>query len=268
MKPFNSLTYKSICRYQQRLQIYEGNRTSISGIRATIFGATGFLGPYVGSALGYIGSDLIFPHCHHYVYDDHVKELKLCAGSGQSYLLKHMNFDDLKLIARTMANSNVVVNLLGPRKNIKKLQDFEYVNIVLPRRIAQACKKNPNIIRLIHFSAVGADPKSPSLDLRTKALGEMEVLEAFPNATIIRPTTVYGPNDYFMKLWLDQKNFFYNFNIVTDDCKAKRQPIFATDVGNCVLNALKMHETCGKTYEIGNIFSFYKLVGFEKFYFF
>lgn len=254
MKKIHSLTYKSLFQYQQRLQIYEGTRTSISGIRATIFGATGFLGPYVGAALGYIGSDLIFPHCHHYGYDDLVKELKLCAGAGQSFLLKDMNFEDLKLIDRNIANSNVVINLLGPRKNIKKIKDFEYVNIILPRRLAQACSRNPNVIRFIHFSACGADPKSPSMDLRTKALGEMEVLEAFPNATIIRPTTVYGPNDYFMRLWLAQKYFWYNFNVVFDDCKAKRQPIFAADVGACVLNALKLHETCGKTYEIGALF--------------
>jgi hypothetical protein len=36
----------------------------------------------VGAALGYIGSDVIFPHNHVYAYDDFVKELKLCAGSG------------------------------------------------------------------------------------------------------------------------------------------------------------------------------------------
>ena len=249
---FKSLSTKLLKSYQQRLQIFDqGGRGSISGIRATIFGATGFIGPYVGSALGYIGSDLIFPHCHHYIYDDDVKELKLCAGTGQSFLVRHMNFEDLKMIDRVIANSNVVINLLGPMKSAKNLREFEYINAIIPRRIAQACQKNPNIIRLVHFSECGADLRSPSLDLRSKALGEQEVMEAFPNATIIRPATVYGPNDYFMRLWLMQKNFFYNFNVVTDDCKAKRQPILVTDVAASVLNTLKLHETCGKTYEIG-----------------
>jgi len=40
------------------------------------------VGPYVGAVLGYIGSDLNFPHQHQYNYDDCVKELKLCAVSG------------------------------------------------------------------------------------------------------------------------------------------------------------------------------------------
>ena len=235
-----------------RLQIFDqGGRVSSSGIRATIFGATGFMGPYIGSAIGYIGSDLIFPHSHHFTYDDEVKELKLCAGTGQSYLVKHMDFDDLKMIDRVIANSNVVINLLGPRKKIKSPKDFEYINRTVPRRIAQACARNKNVVRLVHFSAVGAEQNSQSQDFRTKALGELDVMEAFPNATILKPTTVYGPNDYFMRLWLSQKNFFYNFNVVTDDCKAKRQPIFVTDVAMATLNALKLHETCGKTYELG-----------------
>lgn len=103
-----------------KLQIYDGgNRTSISGIRATIFGATGFIGPYVGAILGYIGSDVIFPYTHRYPYDDDVKELKLCSGSGQSFLVRHMNFDDPKMLDRVIANSNVVINLVGPRLGVK-----------------------------------------------------------------------------------------------------------------------------------------------------
>lgn len=180
-----------------RLQIFEGERCSISGIRATIFGATGFMGPYVGAALGYISSDLVFPHVHIYPYDDDLKELKLCAGSGQSFLVRHMNFEDVKMIDRVIANSNVVINLVGPRKNIKNIKEFEHINITVPQRIAEACKRNPGVKRLIHFSCSAAELSSQSPDLRTKATGELAVREAYENATILRPTTVYGMNDYF-----------------------------------------------------------------------
>lgn len=247
-----SLTTKMKSFQSQRLQIFDqGERHSMSGIRATIFGATGFMGPYVGAALGYISSDLIFPHNHRYPYDDDLKELKLCAASGQAFLVRHMNFEDLKMIDRVIANSNVVINMVGPRKNIKYIKEFEYINVLIAKRIAEACRRNPNVIRLIQFSACGAAKNSPSADLSTKAIGEEAVLDAFPNATIFRPTTVYGMNDYFTRLWLTERNFFYNFNIVTDDCTAKRQPILVHDVASAVLNALKLHETCGKTYELG-----------------
>ena len=162
-----------------------------------------------------------------------------------------MNFDDTKMIDRCIANSNVVINLVGPRKNLRNLKDYEEANIEIPRRIAAACKKNENILRFIHFSAAGAAPDSPSMELSTKFRGEEAVREEFPETTIFRPTTVYGFNDYFIRLILTQRDFLYNMNIVTDDCSAKRQPIYVQDIAFAVLNALKIHESRGKTYELG-----------------
>jgi len=65
---------------------------------------------------------------------------------------------------------------VGPRPVTKYREDFEYVNIDIPKRIAEACAKNPGVVRLIHFSACGVAPDSPSLDYATKYIGEQEVL--------------------------------------------------------------------------------------------
>lgn len=86
---------------------HNGQRNSISGIRATIFGATGFTGKYVGAALGYISSDLVFPSTRTYRMDDQVKYLKLCANLGQSFIVREMNFKNPKMIERVMSTSNV-----------------------------------------------------------------------------------------------------------------------------------------------------------------
>ena len=51
--------------------------------------------------------------------------------------------------------------------------------------------------KLVHLSAIGADPNSPLPSPRTKALGEQAVLAACPNATILRPSLVFGPGDSF-----------------------------------------------------------------------
>eukprot|EP00178_Gracilaria_changii_P013556 TRINITY_DN38287_c0_g1_i1.p1 TRINITY_DN38287_c0_g1~~TRINITY_DN38287_c0_g1_i1.p1 ORF type:complete len:194 (-),score=3.76 TRINITY_DN38287_c0_g1_i1:40-621(-) len=147
--------------------------------------------------------------------------------------------------------SNVVVNLLGPRKKLKKREDFEFINIEVPERIAKACAKH-GVKRLIHFSAAAADPNSPSLDYQTKYEGELAVKAAFPNVTIMRPTHIFGINDYFSSIVLRQSVFFLNkFVVVYDDCTTLKQPIREHDVSKCVLNALKLHETKGKTYELG-----------------
>lgn len=235
----------------QKLHIYEGGRNSISGIRATIFGATGTLGSFVGAKLGYISSDVIFPTTSAFPYNDEHKELKLCAALGKSWIVRHMNFNDQRMVDRMVANSNVVINLCGPRKRVKHRKDFEDVNIKVSKNIAKACRNNPNVVRLIHFSAAGASQDSPSLDLQTKYYGEQEVLDIFPNATIFRPTQMYGYNDYLLDRFKRTVDVWYNFFPVFNDCEQLRQPIYLNDVAQCVLNALKMHETCGRTYELG-----------------
>lgn len=156
------------------------------------------MGNYIGSKLGYIGSNLIFPVTteHKYHHADDIKELKMCASTGKSWVHRDMNYKDQDMIERMVNNSNVVINLLGPRKKVKKREDYEFINIEVPERIAYACKKK-GVQRLIHFSAAGADHNSPSLDFQTKAIGQEAVQKMFPNATIFRPCPVYGMNDSF-----------------------------------------------------------------------
>lgn len=69
--------------------------------------------------------------------------MKLCAVSGQAYLMKHFDYDNEEMIDRAIANSNVVINLVGPRKGVKKLSDAEYINIDISKKIAKACARNP-----------------------------------------------------------------------------------------------------------------------------
>lgn len=159
-----------------------------------------------------------------------------------------MNYKDQAQIERMVRNSNVVINLLGPRHKVKKQEDFEFINIEVPERIAMACNKY-GVHRLIHFSAAGAAPDSASIDFATKFEGENVVKKIFPNATIFRPCPVYGLNDNFASLIRGQINFFWNkFVPVTHDCTSKKQPIREMDVAKCVLNALKQEQSKGKTY--------------------
>jgi NADH dehydrogenase (ubiquinone) 1 alpha subcomplex subunit 9 len=137
------------------------------------------------------------------------------------------------------------------------------INVKYARNIAKAVKRNKNILRYIHFSAAGATEDSPSIDLRTKAIAEKEIRDITPDVTILRPTTIYGMNDYFIKNWYTQRDYFYHFNLVTDDCTAKRQPILVNDIAQCVLNALKIHESKGKTYDLAGPHTYSKLECYE-----
>ena len=245
---------KTLCRQfkeSKNLTIYENKAmNAMSGISATVFGATGFLGNIVVPTLGLIGSDVICPSNHLYWHSDKVKELRLAANVGYIHTNHHTNFNDPKTIRRMVEKSNTVINCIGPRRNFSSYEQFREVNINLPRKIARESRQ-AGVKRLIHFSNVAVDPNSPSYNLATKFEGEKYVLEEFPDATIFRMSTVIGLNDFFTRLFRTQVNLFNNFYLVYSDLQAKRQPILATDVAECVIAALKLPESKGQIYELG-----------------
>lgn len=105
------------------------------------------------------------------------------------------DFSNEKEIEHVIRDQNVVVNCIGSKVYSKRESDFEESNIRVPLAIARVAARNPNVKRMIHVSAAGADPNSHSMRLRTKWIGEQEVKAAFPDVTIIRPTYMFNSVD-------------------------------------------------------------------------
>src|SRR3954453_4848181 len=94
-------------------------------------------------------------------------------------------------VRRAVDGTSAVVNLVGVfgRK-------MEAVHVDGARNVAEAARE-AGTQALVHISAIGADPDSPSNYGRTKGEGEIAVRKAFPKAAIIRPSRVFGPEDNF-----------------------------------------------------------------------
>ena len=128
---------------------------------------------------------------------------------------------------------------------------------------------NPNVKRLIHISAAGADPNSHSMRLRTKWIGEQEVKQIFPDVTILRPTMMVqniDPNNTIASKWGMQMKMFNRMNFVIDGMDAEVQPVFANDVALAIMNSLKMEETMGQTYDLGGPHTYTYMDIYEQFY--
>lgn len=67
-------------------------------------------------------------------------------------LVKHFDFDDPDMYDRVVRNSNVVINLVGPRLSCKRRDEMEYINIKIAQRIAEACKRNNSVVRFLSYS--------------------------------------------------------------------------------------------------------------------
>jgi len=223
---------------------WTGQRESISGIVATVFGASGLVGPHVVSRLARIGSHVIIPY-----RDDgwNVRELKCMGALGKVNLLP-LDMTDESTIRRAVAKSNVIINLIGSEMASRNYSVSD-TNIKCTYRIAKIAAEVGNVERFIHVSAEGADIDSEDEFYSSKAQGEEWVRHFFPNATIMRPNVIFGVQDKF----IDRIGHLANYSPIIPTFKGgqqKMQPIWVNDVAQCIINALYDYRSQGKTYHI------------------
>lgn len=201
---------------------YFGN---CSGIKVCIFGGTSSIGTQIAANLLSIGTpvnivhrnpfDVEIPYTHvrllkqsnpfggstkvatdYGTTDDSLKNLRPYGEIGLKIFTYCPEIANEYDVEQAIKDCDVVINTIGPKPVIRHDEDYEEANVIIPRIIAKVCarQKNNPVKRLIHFSANGADPDSISRNLRTKWIGEQEIREYFPEATIIRPTEVLNHN--------------------------------------------------------------------------
>ncbi|KAK2504942.1 hypothetical protein MC885_011085 [Smutsia gigantea] len=196
----------------------KGGRSSVSGVVATVFGATGFLGRYVVNHLGRMGSQVIVPYrCDPY----DIMHLRPMGDLGQIIFLAS----------------------LGP---FTQNFDFEDVFVKIPQTIAQV-SRSAGVEKFIHVSHLNADIKSSSRYMRNKAVGEKEVREAFPEATIIKPSDIFGREDRFLNYFANAR-WFGGVPLTSLGKKTVKQPVYVVDVSKGIVNALKDSDARGKTF--------------------
>ncbi|CDY39772.1 BnaA09g10240D [Brassica napus] len=223
-----------------------GGRSSVSGIVATVFGATGFLGRYLVQQLAKMGSQVLVPFRGS---EDNPRHLKLMGDLGQ---VVPMKFDprDEDSIKAVMAKANVVINLIGREYETRNFS-FEEVNHHMAEKLALVAKEHGGIMRFIQVSCLGASVSSPSRMQRAKAAAEEAVFSALPEATVMRPATMIGTEDRILNPWaMFVKK--YGFLPLIGGGTNKFQPVYVVDVAAAIVAALKDDgSSMGKTYELG-----------------
>ncbi|KAK4418447.1 NADH dehydrogenase [ubiquinone] 1 alpha subcomplex subunit, mitochondrial [Sesamum alatum] len=223
-----------------------GGRSSVSGIVATVFGATGFLGRYLVQQLAKMGSQVLVPFRGS---EDSHRHLKLMGDLGQIVPMKY-NPRDESSIKAVMAKANVVINLIGREYETRNFS-FEEVNHHMAEQLALIAKEHGGIMRYIQVSCLGASPSSRSRMLRAKAAGEEAVLRELPEATIMRPAAMIGTEDRVLNPWAHFAKK-YSFLPLLGDGSTKIQPVYVVDVASAIVAALKDDgSSMGKVYELG-----------------
>jgi uncharacterized protein YbjT (DUF2867 family) len=211
--------------------------------RIAVLGGSGFIGRYIVRRLAPLGA-VIAVGCRH---AEQAKFLQPMGDVGQIAVL-NLDIADEKLVAAYLAGNDTLVNCVGILHE-HGTQTFDLAHRTGPARLARQARE-AGIGRFVHFSAIGADMRSPSAYARTKAAGEEAIRDAFPTATILRPSVVFGPEDQFF-------NRFAAIAMVSPVLPliggghTRFQPVYVGDVADAVVRCLDGAESEGRTYELG-----------------
>lgn len=220
----------------------------------TIFGGTGFIGRHLVRHLATTDARLIIPTRT----IDKALPLKPCGDVGQIVPVL-TNTRNESSVARAVAGSDVVINLLGILDE-KKRQSFQCVHVETAARLARQARE-AGASQFIQMSALGAATTSPSAYARSKAAGEDAVHTFFPQATILRPSIVFGAEDEFFNRFAHMAQISPILPLIGGG-HTRFQPVYAGDIAKAVSTILQRTDLQSQTYRLGgsDILSFRDLL--------
>ena len=216
-----------------------------------VVGGAGFVGRHLVAALAARGARVTVPARRR----ERAKHLVLLP----TVEVVEADVNQPGVLARLAAGCDTVINLAGVLHSRRGRRDergpndygpdFARVHVELAQAVVNACRA-AGVKRLLHMSALGADPKAPSEYLRSKGIGERAVLAAEDLAvTVFRPSVIFGPEDSFLNLFALLAKFL---PVIVLACpQARFQPVYVGDVVQAFLGALADRDAQGKCYDLG-----------------
>jgi len=162
-------------------------------------------------------------------------------------------------LRRALSGARVAVNLVGVLRETGR-QGFQALQVMGARNVATTAHAE-GVERLVQMSALGAVAGSASKYARTKAEGEAAVREIYPDAVVLRPSVVFGPEDRFFNRFAAMAQVSPVLPLIGGG-HTRFQPVFVGDVGKAVARAAALPEAAARTYELGGpaVFSFRELM--------
>jgi len=205
----------------------------------TIFGGGGFLGRHITQHLTAAGARVRIAQRNIRIAQD----VKPLGNLGQTQLIA-ADIRKPETVARAVHGADAVINLVGILKG-----DFDAFHHEGAANVARAASA-AGARALVHVSAIGADAGSKSAYGRSKAEGEAAVRAAFPQATILRPSIVFGREDQFVNRFAGLIASLPIVPIIGG--KARFQSVYVDDVAEAVkLSLSDPAQFGGRTFELG-----------------
>lgn len=164
-----------------------------------------------------------------------------------------VNVRDDTTVMAALNGATAAVNLVEVLQSGGQ-QSFRAINAEGAGRVARLARM-AGVARLVHVSAIGADPDSPSEYARSKAEGEALVRQEFAAATVVRPSVVFGPEDKLFNRFAALARLAPVLPLFGDSLAAagstRFQPVYVGDVADAIAACLADPQSQGQTYELG-----------------
>jgi NADH dehydrogenase len=209
----------------------------------TVFGGSGFVGRHTVRALAQSGWRVRAAVRR----PDLAGHLQPMGNVGQIHAVQ-ANVRYPQSVRAAVEGADAVVNLVGILAPTGR-QSFDAVHVAGAEAIARATAQ-AGISRLVHMSALGADPKSDSAYARSKGRAEQAVLQACPGAVILRPSIIFGPEDEFFNRFAAMAAAMPLLPLIGGG-RTRFQPVFVGDVAEAIKNICEGAGTPGIVYELG-----------------
>ena len=208
----------------------------------TVYGGSGFLGRHVVRALAK----------RNYRIRVAVRRPELAGflqplgRVGQIHAVQ-TNLRHARSVETAARDAQVLINLVGILYE-RGRQRFDAVHTYGAEQVALAA--NAHGARMVHVSAIGADPNSPSAYGRSKANAEQLVIAAQPSTTIMRPSIIFGPEDDFFNRFAALARISPMLPLIGGGL-TRFQPVFVGDVAAAIADAVDGKTRPGTIYELG-----------------
>lgn len=207
----------------------------------TVFGGTGFLGRRIVGALLEAGLPVRIA-ARHPTPPRGIERLAAPVDWVRADL------HDTTSVREALKDAGSVVNAVSLYVESGGQNTFEAVHVNGAERLAELSREQ-GIERLVHMSGIGVDTESDSTYVRARARGETRVRAVFPQATILRPSVLFGPDDALL-------NTLARITLMPviplfgtgNTCL---QPVYVDDVAQAVHQALVRDGARGQIFELG-----------------
>lgn len=209
---------------------------------ATVLGGGGFVGRCVVQNLARAGYEVRVASRR----PDLTARLRALGRVGQIAPFYASVVDDAS-VACAVQGADVVINLVAVLTSVKQ-QTLQAVNVEGAGRVARIAAE-ANVPVFVQMSALGASETALSDYGKSRAAGEKMVRQYRPDAVIIRPSVIFGPEDHFFNMFAGLARYLPCLPVY--GAHARLQPVYVGDVAQAIFMAAQSSAFAGKEFLLG-----------------